>query len=322
MSDYVATNLQNVLDSQPAPGWEVSFANDNSAVRLFGGFTPKAGRFQWVNYTDANSTAGPATSSTDLSTGDTMGRAKVTADPQLYQFRVILNGRDLAMAGNGAVDNTDDYMLQELEGGMISVYSQISTDICVTSTVDGKINSIPHVLPGPTGSDSYYDQARTNAWTNPTNVSASDGEKLQLSHFEDLDSQFAERGQEYDMVLMSVKNKHWYEQLMRASGSFTGVKEQSLNDIHFLSPMYDSKPVVSLPKLSDTEVYYINSEDIELWYQPQTETDFGDKMVDRIWKVEQMAKTTDNDVFLVKAYLNFILKNPYRQGVIFNLTSP
>lgn len=324
--DYTAANLANVLNSQPIAGWSKAYGLDQTIIGLVGGFKPKAGRFQWTIKTDQNSTAGPFTSSTTLTSGDTQGRAKVTADPKRYGVRIAIDGLDEALAHGGAFDNIEDYVMDEVEGGLEDLFNQVETDICVTNSTTGYLNSIPNVVAFASASGNYYDIARSgNSYTNPCTVSASDGEKLQLSHLDDAHEQLvSDRKVKYDVVLMSIPNLRQYESILVESRSFTGYKDVSIHDAHFKGLEYEGRPVVGVPGLADTEVYFGNSNDMEIWYLPQQYTDptTGQTKNDGMFRVEKMAKTTDSDVFLVKMYINLIIKNPYRSAVIGNLTKP
>lgn len=330
MAGIKATSMQNVLNSTPFDGWVQAYGLDTSFLfGVLGGPKPKLGNFDLDVRTAGNSTAGAFLESANLATAGSATRIRAAMNIKRYYATAAVDGLVEAKAKGMAYDQLSDMILEETQVAVNDILDAINTDL-ITSGSGAQANGIVYYI--ATGS--------AGAFTNTNGINAKFGDQTRSEplssfvvsgstidannavgkhvfdtmHLELMDT----RHSNYDAVWCSETQKINYEQTL--TGSITYV-DAGAGDARFKAALYAGRPVIGIPGYKTDRVDMVRTRDWAYWYVPQVSLDEAGRKISGIFKVEQLAKTTDDVTFTIITYGNLICKNPYMQATTVNLTT-
>jgi len=336
MAGIKASSMQNVLNSTPIAGWVKAYGLDTTFMfGVLGGPVAKQGNFQWNAKTSGNATAGAFAESATLTTAGASGRDRITGNIARYYATIAVDGLVEAKAFGSAYDQSTDLLMEEADGAIEDILDVMNTD-CITSGSVSKLNGVPYynASSGSIGGDGT---AWTAAETVYENAKYGDKDKaayytgymksaqtgsLTFAMMDDVHKALVDtRNSNYDQIWTSETQLLTYENLLRESGSSVQYVDANVGDRRFKALLYAGRPVISIPGYDTTRMDFVRSSDWVFWYVPQVSRDDTGRQIEGIFKVEQLAKTTDDLTYTIIVYGNLICKNPFKQGAIVALAT-
>jgi hypothetical protein len=243
-----------------------------------------------------------------------------------YYATAAVDGLVEAKAKGMAYDQLSDMILEETQVAVNDILDDINNDLITSGSTSAADGVVYYIATGSAGgfttnegiNAKFGDQTRTEALSSYV-VSGSDA-NLAYSHFDNMHLELLDtRHSNYDQIWTSETQKINYENLLRSSGSSVQYVDAGLGDKRFKAVLYNGKPVIGIPGYASGRLDFVRSKDWAYWYVPQVSLDDFGRKISGIFKVEQLAKTTDDVTFTIITYGNLVCKNPYMQATTVGL---
>ena len=321
-----------MLNSTPLAGWVTAYGLDASFLfGVLGGPVAKLGNFQINAKINGNSTAGSFAEGDTLTTAGSTGRDRVSFNIARYYATIAVDGLVEAKAAGDAYDQLVDIIMDEADSAIEDILDDMNSDLITSGSItdangmvyqvatgsglDANASKAVNVKLGDKARAEYYSSYIHNAETASLSYAMMD-----TTHRVLVD----ERKSNYDAVWTSETQLLAYEELLRNSGSavrYVDAGTGTSADKRFKAIAYAGRPVVAIPGYDNSRMDFVRTRDFSYWFTPHVSTDALGRKITGIFKVEQLAKTTDSQTFTIITYGNLICKNPWKQAAIVALAT-
>jgi len=315
MAGILAADLQYVLNTIPLSDYQKAFGLDETFVNLVGGLKPGPGRIQIPFHYAGNTTAGSFIEGDDLSTAGKQSRRMLAFDYKRIYVTAGVDGLQEAIANNGGIVGINDLLNSEVMRAVEDLMDELNTQ----ALSDGTGNSSADV------SGVQFQIADDNTWGGLARASyawlqayqndnggedrALTEELMRTIHNTLVDT----RKSKYNAILCGSDIYDAYEDLMGDRKRYIDMK---VGDISFKGLSFKQRPLISIPGYAANRMDWIRKGDLVLKYLPIQSVDNKNRVVKGPFKVEEVAKTSDDTYFNIIMYPQLVCLNPWKQATL------
>lgn len=314
MAELKATDVQYILNTIPISKYQIAYGLDMTLINLLGGFSIGTGRIQVPFRYAGNPTAGSFGESDDLSTAGHQSRRMLSQDYKRVYVTFGIDGMQEAIAkAGGLILDNNDLLTDEALGGIEDLLDEVNTQLIGDGTGNSNkdLDGVRHHI---ADDNTWMGLARSgNTWIQ-SYVLDHGGELQDLT--KELIQAVADeivynRKSNYDAIFTTVALKNAYEELMTDAKRYVDVV---VGDIKMKKLSYDDRPIFAIPGYAAHTWDFVRRMDFSVPYLPQVARDSHGREFTGIFKVEPVAKVSDDTTMRIIAYLNLVCKNPWKQG--------
>lgn len=315
MAELRAADVQYVLNSIPYSDYQTAYGLDTKFIDRLGGFKPGPGRIQIPFRYAGNSAKGSFGEGDDISAAGHQSRRMLSMDYKRVYITFGVDGLQEAIAKAGGIVNITDLVVDEALNAIQDLLDEINTQLLG----DGSGNSGKHIdgiLYHIDDDNTWMGLSRASySWTQ-SYISGNGGTSQSLTKalLRGVSDTLKDvRKSNYTAIYTSTALRNAYEDLLEDAKRYVDIR---VGDLVVQELAFDGKPLIAFPGYASNRLDFVRESDFDIYFLPQTSQDQLGRTVTGIFKVEPVAKVSDDATFNVIAYLNMVCRNPWKQGAL------
>lgn len=319
MASILTSDLTALINSVPVTDLVAQYARDNTFLKYLGSLQPdERGTWDFGVVTGANTSRGVAAETTTLTTAGQTSKNKLRYDQKIFFTTFGVSGLSQAKAQGGGYSYSNNLIADELAQSVEEMFDQINDTMLSGSYASAGAYGINNLIDN---SGSFAGATRgTNTWADAKIVSKA-GTGLITGSVADLETIHTElvdtRRANYTELWTSENVLKQYETYLRSIGTYT-LRPDVLGDSSFQYLSFKGRRMIAIPGYQN-RIDFVDPRNFWFQFLPTAVVDTFGQRVEGPFKVMEMGKTADQDVFNLILYGSFINRSPWKCGAVTNI---